>query len=80
MIEFAIRPLDGVMAEFAGGRETSMGHRTGCIVVVGLVARNASRVRDVVVVVDVAVGAGSRRHGVLAGERKCGLVVIKTRR
>jgi len=77
MIELAIRPLDGVMAEFAGGRETSMGHRTGCIVVIVLVARNASRVRDVVVVVDVAVGASPWRNCMRTGQRESGLRMVE---
>ena len=62
VIELSIRPLHGVMALFAGGREAGVRHRTLRIVVVGLVARNARSVGDVVVVVDVAVGACPRRH------------------
>ncbi len=49
------------------------------IVVIGLVARNAGRIRDVVIVVDVAIGALTWRHQVIAGQRKRGLRVIKGR-
>ena len=57
------------MAAFASGREIRARVIDGSlgVVVVGLVARNAGRYGDVVVVVDVAVGAGARGHGVLAG-------------
>ena len=67
VIELAIGPLDCVMALFAGGREAGMRHGSLRIVVIGLMARNASSVRDVVVVVDVAVGARPWRHGVRSG-------------
>ena len=77
VIELAIRPLDGVMAEFAGGRESRMRHRTVRTIEIVLVARNASRVRDVVVVVDVAVGAGSWRNRMRARQRESGLRVIE---
>jgi hypothetical protein len=45
--------------------------------VVGQVARYASRDRNVVIVVLVAIGALPRRHGVQAGERECGLRVVE---
>jgi len=56
VIELAIRPDDGVVATIAGGGEAQrfVVHRTDGGVVVVLVARNASRVGDVVVVADVA--------------------------
>jgi len=77
VIEFAIRPLDGVMALLAGGREAGVRYRRLRIVVVGLVTRNASRVRDVVVVVDVTIRARARRDRMRTGQREPSLRVIK---
>ena len=57
VIELGIRPRRRVMTLFAGGRETGVRHGTGRTVEIFLVARNASSIRDVVVVVDVAVRA-----------------------
>ena len=79
VIEFGIRPLDGVMTLFAGGRESGVRDRTLRIVEIVLVARNASRVRDVVVVVDMAVGARSWRNRMGTGQRETGLRVIEFR-
>ena len=56
MIELAIGPLNRVMALLARGREAAVG-RVLCILEVILVTGNARRIRDVVVVVDMAVGA-----------------------
>ena len=67
VIELAIRPLNGVVTLFAGGREAGMRHRALGVLVVGLVTRNASRDRDVVVVIDVTVGTRARRHSMGAG-------------
>src|SRR6202023_186168 len=47
------------------------------VVVVLLVAGNARGLGKVVIVIDVAIGAGARRHGVAAGERELGFVVIE---
>src|ERR1035441_2849477 len=82
VIERGIHPVGGVMAGGAGGGEMgpSVVHRRLRFVVVGLVTRNAGRVGDGVIVVDVAVGAGARRHRVRAGQRKARLGVIETRR
>jgi len=59
VVKLAIRPLDGVVAGVTSRREPgrSVGYRCGRVVVVGLVARHASRTRQAVVVVDVAVRA-----------------------
>jgi len=61
VIKLGIGPQHGVMALFAGCRETGMRNWRGRVVVVRLVARDASRDRDVVVVVDMAAGTGSRQ-------------------
>ena len=77
VVEFAIRPVDGVMALFAGGREAGMRHRTRGTVVVIQVARNAGRDRDVVIVVDVAVDAGPRRNHMRTRQRPASLRVVE---
>jgi len=77
VIELAIRPLDRVMTLLARGRESRVRHRTLRILVVGLVTRNARRIRDVVIVVDVAVRASSWWNRMGAGQWESGLGVIK---
>ena|ERR1017187_338697 len=67
VIELAIRPLHRVMALLAARRESRVRHGSGCMVEIVLVARNASRIRDGVVVVDVAIDARPWRHGVRSG-------------
>jgi len=59
VVKLAIGPLDGVVTGITSGREPGrrVGYRCGRVVVVGLVARHASRARQAVVVVDVAVRA-----------------------
>jgi len=64
VIEFPIRPLHRVMTLAAGGRETRVRNGTGRIVEIGLVAADACSRQTGVVIVDVAVGARARRHGV----------------
>ena len=51
--------------------------RVGRSLVVLQVATHAGRCIEVVVVVDVAIGAGPRRNGVQSGERETGAVVIE---
>jgi len=77
VIELSIRPLHGVMTLLAGRRETRVRHRAVRIVEIGLVARNARGICDVVVVVDVAVRALPRRHGVRPGQGERGLGVVE---
>ena len=60
VIKLAIRPQHCVVALLARGREARVRYRCGCVVKVLLVARDAGRDRDVVVVVDVARTAGRR--------------------
>ncbi len=74
VIKLAVGPESSVMAELAGRRETDLDvvDRSGCRVVIVQVAGNAGRVgtRQIVVVIDMAIGAGSRRNGVRVGQRK----------
>ena len=79
VIEFAIGPLHGVVASFAGSRERSgnVVHRRGGLVVIGLMAAHAGGAAQVVVVIDVAIRALPRRHDVRSRERKSGAVVIE---
>ncbi len=77
VIELGVGPLHGVVALLAGRRESRMGHRSGGVVVVGLVATDAGCNRDVVVVVDVAIGALARRHHMRTGQRESRLGVIE---
>ena len=78
VIELSVRPLDGVVAGGASGREVR-----GCVIrivrvqVVRFVAAVAVRRQVLVVVVDVAIRAGSRRHDVRTREREAGLAVIE---
>ena len=70
MIEFAVGPLHGVVALLASGRESSMRNWRRRVVVVSLMTTDAGRIRDVVVVVDVAIRAGARRHHVGTRQRE----------
>ena len=77
VIELAVGPLHGVVALLASRRESLMGYRSGRVVVVGLVATDARCNRDVVVVVDVTVGALARWHHMRTGQRETRLGVIE---
>ena len=77
VIELAIRPGRGVMTLFAGGRKTGVRHGTDGAGEILLVAGNARSIRDVVVVVDVAVDAHAWRVLVHARQGKSGLRVIE---
>ena len=68
------------MARLAGGREKlRLGRvsRIRRVVVIRLVAANAGRRQRLVIVVNVAVQADSRRHGVRSGQRELRLIVIE---
>ena len=80
MIELAIAPLDGVVTLFAVRRKSRVRNGSVRIIEIVLVARNASRVGDVVVVIDMAIRALPRRHSVRSGERELGLRVIERSR
>jgi len=77
VIELAVRPLNGVMAHLASGREAGVVYRILRTLEIGLVARNARRNGDVVIVVDVAIGASPRRNGMGTGQREAGLRVVE---
>ena len=81
MIEGGIGPRRGVVAGFARRRERccDMVHRRRCVVVIGLMARYAGGTRQVVIVVDVAIGTSPRRHGVHARQRESCRSVVKSR-
>jgi len=78
VIEGGIQPACGVVTGVAGLREIG-GHviRVRRALIVLQMATDAGRGIQVVVVVDVAIGALPRRHGVHAGQRKAGAVVIE---
>lgn len=81
MIEGAVRPLHRVVAGLARGGEIRRGviHGSQSIGVVSLVAGDARRAGQVVVVVGVAVGALARRNRVGIGQRESRAVVVKAR-
>ena len=79
VVEGSVRPQDGVVAGLASRRERcgDVIHRRGRVVVIRLVAGHTGRRRQVVIVVDVAIGAGAGRHRVRTTQREAGSVVIK---
>ena len=77
VIKGCIGPQHGVVALLTSRREARMGNRRGGIVEVGLVATDARRNRNAVVVVDVTIGALARRHHMRTGEREARLGVIE---
>lgn len=80
VIERGIGPQDGVMTLLASLRKARLRviRRRGALVVLKVTTHAGSR-GQVVVVVDVAIGAEPRRTGVRAGEYKPGRGVIKSR-
>ena len=81
VIERAIGPLNGVMAGLACRRESGgevIHRRQGIRVVLGVAAHTCCG-RQVVVVVDVAVGALTRWNGVRPGQSESGTVVVESR-
>ncbi len=77
VIERRIRPGRCVMAHLAGRREARVRHGTSRSAEIFLMARNAERTVQVVVVVDMAVDACPWRHGVVAGQWEAGLRMIE---
>ena len=81
VIKFAIGPLHGVVTGLARSREPGgrVGDRRGGVVVIGLMAGDASRARQVVIVVDVAIGALAWRNRVIPREREPGAGMVECR-
>jgi len=77
MIKNALGPKHGVVTQGAVGRKTGVIDRCQGITEICLVASNASRAGQAVVVIDVAGSAGDAR--VRAGQRKAGRGVIECR-
>ena len=69
VVESAVHPVDGVVANLACRREISRNvvHRRLRVVVIVLVAAHAGGNRDVVIVVDVTIRTLPWRHRVIAG-------------
>ena len=81
VVKGSVCPEHGIVTGFAGRWEVrgNVIYRRGRGVVVVQVARYAGRVRNVVVVVDMAVGTSARRHRMSSGQCKPGGVVIEGR-
>jgi len=79
VIKLAVRPLHGVMTLLARGGEAGVRHRRGRVVVVGLMTPDTSCRQSGVVIVGMAVRAGSRRHGMRSGQRERSVVVVEGR-
>ena len=79
VVELAVGPGDGVVAVFAGRGEIrrNVVHRRRRAVVVLLMASDAQRAGQVVIVVDMAVAANAGRHQVRVGQRESGRRVVK---
>ena len=77
VVELAVAPLRRVMALLAGRGKTCVRDRSGCTGEIFLVTRDTKGAGEVVIVVDVAVGALSWRHGVPAGQGKPNRGVIE---
>jgi len=77
VIEGRIRPLHRVMAKLASGWEARVWHGTVRIIEIGLVARDAQRAVQFVVIVDVAICASPWRNRMGARQWETGLRVIE---
>lgn len=79
VIELGVGPQNRVVAGLAGGWKScgDVRHRGDRVRIILLVARNARGVGQVVIVIDMAIGALPRRGSVRSGERKSGTVVIE---
>ncbi len=79
VIERRVSPLGRVVTVLASGREPVVRYRTRRAGVILLMARVAGHAAQVVVVVDVAVGAFAGRHGMAAGQKESSGGVVKLR-
>lgn len=81
VVKRPVAPLDRIVAGLARRREIcgSVVHRGDRVGVVVLMARNARRAGQAVVVVHVAIGTLPRRYRVRAGKGKSGAAVIECR-
>ena len=79
VIELAAGPRDHVVTLLASCRKTGVRDRSSRGIEVVLVATDARRTRDVVVVVDVTVGTLPRGHHVRTCQRESRLRVVKGR-
>jgi len=81
MVKRGVSPEYRVVAGLARRREPNRNviHRRGCIVVIGLVAGHTSRSRQVVVVIDMAIGTLPGWNHVRTGQRKTGAAVVERR-
>ncbi len=80
VVEGGRRPACGGMAGVAGLRKSAcnvVGIRSSLEILE--VARDAGGAVQIVVVVDMTIGAGARWHGVQSGEREPGAVVVELR-
>ena len=79
MVEGPVGPQHGVVAKFASRWEARRDviHGGQRVVVIRLVATHAGRGGDVVIAVDMAIGALSRRHCVRSRQGKTGSRVIE---
>lgn len=79
VIERRIRPLDCVVAIRTTGGESFVRHGSRCVVVIGLMAGNAGRARQIEIVVDMAVRADPGWVRVPTRQREADRVVIELR-
>ena len=78
VIKRRIRPINRVVTRFARRGEAGRPvRRVGRPSVILLMARIAQRAVQGIVVIDVAIGTGPRRHRVRVGQREAGTVVVK---
>ena len=78
MIKFAIIPVHGVMAGLARQRKARLDViRVRGLVVVLLMTGDATRLVELVIVIDVAIGASARWDGVRPGQRPSSLRMIE---